>query len=165
MSCDCPVCNKGGLPDYTKIDVVCSQCNSDLKVFRILNTIASDNKRRIYKKLVYILSAIVLVFTVLFFNSNNKIQNIVSENRKLAETVRSQTPFIEGLKNATTPIMDISNHVIVNYTVKRGDNLYKISRFFYGDGNKYHQIVRDNNLEAPYILDIEQMLKIRIDIQ
>lgn len=165
MSRDCPVCNKGGLPDYTKIDVVCSQCNSDLKAFRILNTIASDDKRGIYKSL-YIYCRLLFLFLQYYFSIQTiKSKILYQKTEKLTETVRSQAAFIEGLKNAPTPIVDNSNHVIVNYTVMRGDNLYKISRFFYGDGNKYHQIMRDNNLEAPYILDIEQMLKIRIDIR
>lgn len=168
MSLNCPVCNKAGLPDYTKEDVICPQCNSDLKAIRLLNTIANEDKSKNPIKFIYILSAIVaiaLVFTVLFFNSNNKVQNLVSKNRKLTETVLIQTAFNEELKSTPTPKVDNSKHVIVNYTVKRADNLYKISRFFYGDGNKYHQIVKDNNLEVPYILDVGQMLKIKIDIQ
>lgn len=32
------------------------------------------------------------------------------------------------------------------YAVKKGDNLYTIAKFFYGNGNLYPQIMRDNNL-------------------
>jgi LysM repeat protein len=35
------------------------------------------------------------------------------------------------------------------YTVQAGDNLSKISKHFYGDANKYNEIVKANNLENP----------------
>ena len=35
------------------------------------------------------------------------------------------------------------------YTVQPGDNLSRISQHFYGDANKYPQILKANNLEDP----------------
>jgi nucleoid-associated protein YgaU len=35
------------------------------------------------------------------------------------------------------------------YTVRPGDTLSKISKYFYGDANKYPQIAKANNLDDP----------------
>jgi nucleoid-associated protein YgaU len=46
------------------------------------------------------------------------------------------------------------------YTVQPGDNLSKISKRFYGDANKYPQIVKANNLEDPDKIKVGQQLVI-----
>ena len=46
------------------------------------------------------------------------------------------------------------------YTVQPGDNLSKISKRFYGDPNKYPQIVKANNLEDPDKIKVGQQLLI-----
>ena len=46
------------------------------------------------------------------------------------------------------------------YTVQPGDNLSKISKRFYGDPNKYPQIVKANDLEDPDKIKVGQQLLI-----
>jgi nucleoid-associated protein YgaU len=46
------------------------------------------------------------------------------------------------------------------YTVQPGDNLSKISKRFYGDANKYPQIVQANNIEDPDKIKVGQQLVI-----
>jgi len=46
------------------------------------------------------------------------------------------------------------------YTVQAGDNLSKISKRFYGDANKYPQIVKANNLDDPDKIKVGQQLLI-----
>lgn len=46
------------------------------------------------------------------------------------------------------------------YTVQPGDNLSKISKHFYGDGNKYPQILKANSLEDPDKIKVGQQLLI-----
>jgi nucleoid-associated protein YgaU len=46
------------------------------------------------------------------------------------------------------------------YTVQPGDNLSKISKRFYGDPNKYPQIVKANNIEDPDKIKVGQQLVI-----
>jgi nucleoid-associated protein YgaU len=46
------------------------------------------------------------------------------------------------------------------YTVRPGDTLSKISRYFYGDANKYVQIAKANNLENPDQIKAGQQLLI-----
>ena len=44
------------------------------------------------------------------------------------------------------------------YTVQAGDNLSKISKRFYGDANKYSQIVKANSLDDPDKIKVGQQL-------
>ncbi len=46
------------------------------------------------------------------------------------------------------------------YTVEAGDNLSKISKYFYGDANKYAAIVQANNLADPDKIRVGQKLVI-----
>jgi nucleoid-associated protein YgaU len=46
------------------------------------------------------------------------------------------------------------------YTVEAGDNLSKISKYFYGDANKYEAIVKANNLADPDKIRVGQKLVI-----
>jgi nucleoid-associated protein YgaU len=46
------------------------------------------------------------------------------------------------------------------YTVQAGDNLSKISKYFYGDANKYPAIATANNLADPDKIKVGQKLVI-----
>lgn len=46
------------------------------------------------------------------------------------------------------------------YTVKPGDNLSKISKYFYGDADQYPKIVKANNLADPDKIKTGQQLLI-----
>ncbi len=46
------------------------------------------------------------------------------------------------------------------YTVQAGDNLSKISKYFYGDANKYPAIASANNLADPDKIKVGQKLVI-----
>ena len=140
MNHNCPICNKAGLPDYTKSEVVCPQCNSDLKAFLLLDSISAPKKGSFR---TYALLGLALL-TV-----NDSISTLTSE--KLAiENPKEEPQIIE------------SKEVTVKYVVKKGDYPYKISQFFYGDGNKYKQIEAVNDLEQPYTLKVGQILLIKI---
>lgn len=46
------------------------------------------------------------------------------------------------------------------YTVQKGDTLWAIAKRYYGDGNKYPQIARANNIANPNIIHVGQKLLI-----
>lgn len=46
------------------------------------------------------------------------------------------------------------------YTVQSGDNLSNISKYFYGDANKYSSIAKANNLDDPNKIKVGQKLVI-----
>jgi len=68
--------------------------------------------------------------------------------------------------DADTPCEDDNNATnsteYINYTVKSGDTLVKISREFYGNDENYKLIMEANNIEDPNIIITGQVLKIPV---
>jgi hypothetical protein len=163
MSQNCPICNKAGLPDYTKSNVVCSQCNSDLKAFFLLHSICKPQKNKIgtYTIIGFLLFSGIFFGLFLKSNSGNKelITKIVILNDSITQ-IQSMGVITNGEKEPKS--VAEKQDAIVKYVVKKGDYLCKIATFFYNDGSKYKQIAADNNLEHPYTLKIGQILTIKI---
>tara|TARA_B110000114_G_C15096387_1_gene401726 strand:- start:3231 stop:3731 length:501 start_codon:yes stop_codon:yes gene_type:complete len=163
MSRNCPICNKGGLPDYTKSNVVCPQCNSNLKAFLLLDSISTSKKGRLGTYAIIGLSLLAILFLGLFVNSNSKKNEVLVDNIVLNDSIsKLKTKKVATENPKVKPKIIESKDATVKYTVKKGDYPYKIAQFFYNDGNKYKQIEADNDLEQPYTLKVGQILKIKI---
>ena len=164
MSYNCPICNKAGLPDYTKNDVVCPQCNSDLKAFSLLNSISKPQKSKIGMYAIVGISLLSIALLGLFIKSNSDKKELVAKNMILNDSItRIQSiNFANEKEETTTPAIAEKQDVTINYVVKKGDYPYKIAQFFYNDGSKYKQIEADNNLVQPYTLKVGQVLTIKI---
>lgn len=164
MSHNCPICNKAGLPDYTKNDVICPQCNSDLKAFSLLNSISKPQKSKIGMYAILGISLLSIALLGLFLKSNSDRKELVAKNLILNDSItKMQVVTIADIKEETKtqPIAEKQN-VTVKYVVKKGDYPYKIAQFIYNDGSKYKQIEADNNLAQPYTLKVGQVLTIKI---
>ncbi|MCB0537948.1 MAG: LysM peptidoglycan-binding domain-containing protein [Bacteroidetes bacterium] len=163
MANNCPICNKAGLSDYTKNNVVCPQCNSDLKAFMLLNSISKPNKSKIGIYLIIGVSLLSVVFLGLFLKSNSDKKELIAKNVILNDSI-SKIQIVDVVKETTEEVQPIAEkqEATIKYVVKKGDYPYKIAQFFYNDGSKYTQIEADNNLEQPYILKVGQILTIKI---
>lgn len=164
MSHNCPICNKAGLTDYTKNEVICPQCNSDLKAFKLLNSISKPQKSKIGMYVIVSISLLAIALLGLFLKSNSDRKELVAKNVILNDSItKIQNVNIANKEEdtKTQPIPE-KQDVTVKYVVKKGDYPYKIAQFFYNDGNKYKQIEADNNLVQPYSLNVGQVLTIKI---
>jgi nucleoid-associated protein YgaU len=167
---ECPICNKAGLPDFTNIHTVCPQCNSDLKPFLLLKTIAKPSLTP--KKYLLALGGaalIALLFIGLYFialsEKRNSEMGNVSASLKYQDSIRIlklQISKEQGSK-AGEPILE--KDVIVHYKIKKDDCLSRIAQFFYNDWQKYKVIEIDNNLHNPYTLKVGQVLYIKLKQQ
>lgn len=164
MNHNCPICNKAGLPDYTKNSVICPQCNSDLKSFLLLHSISTHKKNTATPYLIIGFSLLTVVFLGLFLKTNSSKNELVTKNTNLINSNLCLSDSINQLNNTIINIdkMPDNKEVAITYTVKKGDYLYKIAHFFYGDGSKYKQIEADNHLVQPYTLKVGQVLIIKI---
>ena len=164
MSHNCPICNKAGLPDYTKNNVVCPQCNSNLKAFSLLNSISKPQKSKMGIYLILGVSLISIVLFGLFLKSNSDRKELFATTVILNDSIaKLQSVKIETEKEdpKTQPIAEKPD-ITLKYIVKEGDHPYKIALFFYNDGNKYKKIETENNLIQPYTLIVGQVLTIKI---
>ncbi|WMI64101.1 LysM domain-containing protein [Aestuariibaculum sp. YM273] len=163
MNYNCPICNKAGLPDYKTNYVICPQCNSDLKVFSLLNSISKRNKSKIGIYLIISASVISIAFAGLLLKAHYDKKELITKNLNLNDRI-SKIQITKIDKNKKEEVKSIQNkkEASIRYIVKKGDCPYKIAQFFYNDGNKYKQIELDNNLKQPYILKVGQILTIKI---
>lgn len=163
MSHNCPICNKAGLPDYTKSNVVCPQCNSDLKAFLLLHSISKPLNSKIRTFAFIGVSLLSVVSLGLFFKSNSDKEELITKNMILEDSI-TRIQSISAVTNEEKEPEQIveKKDVIIKYVVKKGDYPYKIAQFFYNDGSKYKQIEIVNDLEQPYTLRVGQILTIKI---
>jgi LysM repeat protein len=163
MSHNCPICNKAGLPDYTKNVVACPQCNTDLKAFLLLDSISKTKKGRFSTYALIGISLLAILFLGLFVKSNSEKSEILATNIVLNDSISNlKSEKVATEKPKEEPQIIESKEAIVKYVVKKDDYPYKIAQFFYGDGSKYEQIEADNKLEQPYTLKVGQTLLIKI---
>ena len=82
---------------------------------------------------------------------------VVSEGSKnrVWDSIKSVDPSFADLKHAITVVP--GQQV---YVVQSGDNLSKISKYFYGNANKYMDIAKANGLADPNKIQVGQQLKI-----
>ena len=82
---------------------------------------------------------------------------VVSEASKnrVWDSIKSVDPTYADLKHN---IQVVAGDQI--YIVRSGDNLSKISNYFYGDANKYMDIAKANSVGDPNKIQVGQRLKI-----
>lgn len=103
--------------------------SNDKSLFEKLQTDLTQNQS--YLNLI-LGSLIVIVIGILIFNYFNKPSGIVGPSGTTENQNESGDVSKENLPG--------------NYTVKSGDTLYLIAQNYYGDGEKYPEIIKANNL-------------------
>jgi hypothetical protein len=169
MSYNCPVCNNAGLPNYKEIATICPICDSDLKPFLILSSIGNKKSSAFFIYCFLGFSIVSVVFMFLYFSllSSNKKLEIDSSNRirVMQDSLLALQSTIAHTQTEVDKKEFEEQEIILVYVVKSGDNTSKIARFFYNDFRMYTQIEADNNLKAPYFLQVGQKLNIKIKMQ
>jgi LysM repeat protein len=167
MSYHCPICDKAGLPDYTKEETICPQCNSDLKPFLLLHSISEPKKSNKKNYIIAGVSLIAIILLAMFIHTEFQKQEMPNANSKQIVALKDSLNSLNKELAKNNEVINgkgtnESKVVTIHYTVKRGDYLYKIAKFFYGDGRKYNLIEKYNNLKQPRSLKVGQLLTIKI---
>lgn len=174
---NCPICEKKGIDDESPY---CPQCNTELTPFFLikkvrnkqsdLENINKESKKKVesYKtkyNTFLVISLLLFVCFIVLCTWNCWGVNNEKPNTSNAETNSSSINIdsLKGLLLQKDKSIDILNDSISSiknetyksdvfmYVVKRRDNLSKIASFFFGDGNAYHKIMEDNQLENSVI--------------
>jgi LysM repeat protein len=164
---NCPVCKKTGLPDYRTEEVVCPQCNSNLKAFKLLSGLSlhkPTTKRTIISIGIISILSILLLWQ---FLSNSKTETAKAALDQIpTNTVVDSSEFykkrIAELQNEVTVKNSKQEEATVSYTIKKGDCLTKIAQVFYNDWQRFEEIEKMNNLVKPYNLRVGQTIKIKL---
>jgi len=160
---NCPVCKKAGIPEDVDI---CPQCDSDLTQFKIIKSI--EKSQRINKRIIFLLIILIIFslssISLVYFNGLRQ-RNI--NTKELVESgIDSVMIYKSLLSKANQKIESLEikkkDSAIVNYEVKKNDNLTKISYLFYGNTKMICDLAKENNIQDIDIIYIGQIIKVNL---
>lgn len=165
----CPVCGKPSIGDYLSAPINCPQCESNLSAYQLLHQLKKTEKDNpILKSNGFIFSSIAAFLLLLFlsfvFWQDHRIlkQTIAFANTKNVALMDSIAK-VNLLYSKPAVQEDSLNRKELKYKIKKGDYLWKIAVKYYGDGQLFKKIEKDNRLIAPYYLKIGQPITIYLD--
>lgn len=100
-STQCPVCGRKGIDDYHHSDVRCPDCGSDLKVFRILDSIEEDSKSKstVWKPVAIMAGLAALLFAILFFTKGSSPTADKERFSLLEDSIASLNEKLNAMQN------------------------------------------------------------------
>ena len=150
----CPICGKPGIPDFTKEDVVCPHCGSDLGIYKTISEVAEGSsstvdKRKQWMLLIALPIIAALLVGVLFYLSNRKTQTALRagmetkdmEILQLKDSVSTLTAQLQELK-LSKPAEEDKELGYVEYTVVHRDSPWRIVHKFFGVREDWSEISR-----------------------
>ena len=160
---DCPVCDYKNIPNYKKEDVVCTCCDTDLSIYRLINEqIAISSKETIVTKEVIVAKTpeklewvmgtfflLAMLFAGLYFFNP---KTIIDKQRETELTAQINSLESENAKLKIQPESTVSVVKDFEYTVRRGDSFSLISWRIYGTEGRGEEIAKKNNVTLDTIL-------------
>lgn len=149
----CPVCNKTGIPDFKNENVVCPCCGTDLSVYKTINAAqkatihreGKNKKARILAALSLVVAVASLITCAYLYYTKPPVKetdndNLIAQIATLKQENKSLSDSIAVL-NKKTPARR-------TYTVVKGDCPWRISEKVFGDGRRYDELLRLNNMST-----------------
>ncbi len=156
---NCPICKKAGLLEDAS---ACPQCNSDLtglqqvkKAAEAQENLATEKKalaealaksegQNRYARMAAVAFLCTTACSFLWIFMAKKPANQTEITALNTENEPSKIQVNAASNTKKTEPNNAQN--IFKYKVKKGDNLIKIARLFYGNGSLYSEIIKDNQL-------------------
>ena len=159
----CPICGKP-ISDYHSQDVVCPACNTDLSIYRTIDSIPEKTLWRgwLYVAIVALVAAIAITTTLLVSSTAHRAQvkQLEAQNDALKnENIRLVANFTSLL--TTEKELEKQLHQGFPYIIRKGDCLWLISKRLYGTGEQVRQIAEDNGITLDTPLNIGDTLFIK----
>lgn len=147
----CPVCGKNGIPDFHRENVVCSCCDTDLSIYKLLSDyqeqpIPEKTNNRRWKIATAALAAIAIAALLLLCIPKSQNESIMLKQdisvlkdsiQKLSDKLESANQEITTLREQTSKYSEDSEDI---YVVKKNDSPCKISKKIYGTESRYKDI-------------------------
>ena len=166
---DCPVCNSSGITDESK---KCPHCNADFEAFQLTKKLEQTGKNRLlFGWIATILFFLVLIALVAFFMITPKADQPSEQETQEISLLKAD---LDKVKKQNESLLTKNNELSAQlnkkveekakrekiYVVESGETLFTISRKILGNGYKYQDIAKDNNISDPDILITGQKLVI-----
>ena len=156
---ECPVCKTTGLAENL---TTCPHCNSDLEAYQLTEKIEKTSRNRmllgIIASILFMIVLFIWLFGYLLSESNTKEQlnaaneeinqlkieqqKVKSENEQLKSENKNLQDQVKGSKAEMAQRQE-------SYIVQPGETLFLIARKVYGNGFKYHDLAKANNIADP----------------
>jgi len=166
---DCPVCNSSSIAEESKN---CPHCSADFEAFKLTKRIEKSGKNTsIFAWVAVILFFIVLIIFVVLFvmtpktnqPTEQEMKEVTQLETELAEVAKQNESLLiknnELKAQLNKPVEEKAKREKI-YIVKAGESLFAIARKVLGNGFKYHDIAKDNNISDPDIITTGQKLVI-----
>jgi LysM repeat protein len=166
---DCPVCNSSGITEDSK---KCPHCNADLEAFQLTRKIEKTSKNKLlFGWVATILFFCALIVIIVFFvmtpeadQPSEKDSPELTQLKTELEKTQNQNETLLMKNNELKTQLDKKTEEKAKrekiYVVKAGETLFTIARKVLGNGYKYQDIAKDNNISNPDILITGQKLVI-----
>lgn len=145
----CPVCNKVGIPDYHKEEVVCPCCGTDLSIYKMLSdslerqTAPKKTTCKIWRIATAGSITITLVVIVLLCIKQTEVGYMRQENASLTNSVSILTSKLESADKEMERLKKQVEKALPSddvYIVQKNDSPCKISKKLYGTERRYKEI-------------------------
>lgn len=168
---ECPVCKSSGISvDSRK----CPQCNADLEALLLLKKVEkSTNKWRTFGITLVVLLVLVVVGCILSFclntESGDDIQNVAevekfSDLKTELETSKNEVLKLKSKNNELSEqlaqIETKKAERVKSYIVQEGETLFSIARKVYGNGYKFVDLAKENQIDIADNIVVGQEIKI-----
>ncbi|MBN2175517.1 MAG: LysM peptidoglycan-binding domain-containing protein [Bacteroidales bacterium] len=167
---ECPVCKSTGIADNL---TTCPNCSADLEAYHLTEKIEKTSRNRLW---FGIASSVILVIIIIIWlfgcllsgnglkeqlkTANEEIdrlkierQEMISENDRLKAENKKMKDQLSEINLTVAKKQEI-------YMVQPGETLFIIARKVYGNGFKYHDLAKANNISDPNIILEGQKLTI-----
>ncbi len=166
---DCPVCNSSGIADESK---QCPQCNADFEAFYLTKKIEQSGKNRLlFAWIATILFFLVLIAFIGFFMITPKAEQVQQQDSMELSLLKSD---LDKAQKQNEELLNKNKELTVRlnkkaeestkrekvYIVESGETLFTIARKVLGNGYKYQDIAKENNISNPDIITTGQKLVI-----
>lgn len=165
---ECPICKAPKVPDNLKS---CPQCHSDIEAFRLADKIEKTSKSRlnfgIIASALFIIALAGWLITTGFSRSKGDdrqpitetdLVNLKADLKKLQHSNQSLLEENKSLKEKLVDKQAEQEKRKKEYVVQEGESLYTIARKVYGNGYKFVDLAKDNNISDPSKLMTGQKL-------
>lgn len=166
---ECPVCNT---KDLSGDDIRCPKCNADLEALHATGKIKKDHRNRLsFAIIMSVLFLAVLLIWILTGVSESPaseaeepattdVEQLKSELAAEQSKVATLESENRELEKKLASLRQEEKERTKEYVVQNGESLFLIARKIYGNGFKYVDIAKANNIENPDLIRTGQKLTI-----
>ena len=165
---ECPVCHSSAITDETR---TCPDCNADLEALQLTKKIERTSKNRLNFGIITLIILIIVVIAWIlsctinrepekepkvseveeFSDLKTELENVKNDNIKLKVKIKELSENLADTEKAN--VKREKTHII-----QEGETLFNIAKKVYGNGYKYIDLAKDNNISDPDLIVVGQEL-------